>query len=461
MKELLSRLPKVGRLLDSPEWEDIQAHCSRTQVKAALEAELDLARQAIKAGVRQAPGPEELLLRVEARLGRLMQVGPRPVLNGTGVIIHTNLGRSPLAQEAVMAATAAAGYCNLEMDMDSGERGSRHAHVEELLCRLTGAESAMVVNNNAAAVMLALGGIAKGREGIIARGQLVEIGGSFRVPEVMEESGIRLVEVGTTNKCYLEDYRQAIGPDTGVILRVHPSNFRVVGFQQEVALAELVALGQEHNLPILDDLGSGTMVDLRAWGIDEPTVQESVATGAGLVCFSGDKMLGGPQCGIIVGKGHWIARLKAHPLARALRCDKITLATLAATLGLYMQPEGWRHIPVLAMLTEDIAAVEGRAEQLAGQIKSLPAKVEVVTDVSPVGGGALPLHRLETRVVRVQPENISPQAAATALRLGNIPMVVRIHEEAILIDMRTLRGQEVALAAKALAQAFGGDANGQ
>lgn len=461
MKELLSRLPKVGKLLDSPEWKGVQSRCSREQVKAALEAELDIARQAIRAGVRQAPSGEELLLRVEARLGRLLQAGPRRVLNGTGVIIHTNLGRSPLAREAAAAAAEAAGYCNLEMDMDSGERGSRHAHVEQLLCRLTGAEAAMVVNNNAAAVMLALGGVARGREGIISRGQLVEIGGSFRVPEVMAQSGIRLVEVGTTNKTYIEDYRQAIGPDTGVILRVHPSNFRVVGFQQEVTLAELVALGREYNLPVLDDLGSGGLVDLRPWGIEEPTVQESVAAGADLVCFSGDKMLGGPQCGIICGKKHWLARLKTHPLARALRCDKIALAALAATLALYMQPEGWRHIPVLAMLTEDMAAVEERAQQLAGQIRSLPAQAEVVADTSPVGGGALPLHQLETRAVRVQPEGLPAQAAARALRLGSPPLVVRIHEDALLIDVRTLRGEEIALAAKALAQVLGGEANGQ
>jgi L-seryl-tRNA(Ser) seleniumtransferase len=459
MKDLLSRLPKVGRLLESAEWAGIQARCSREQVKAALEAELDLARQAIMAGVRQAPGEEELLLRVEARLGRLLQAGPRRVLNATGVIIHTNLGRSPLAQEAATAAAEAAGYCDLEMDMDSGERGSRHAHVEELLCRLTGAEAALAVNNNAAGVMLALGGVAKGREGIIARGQLVEIGGSFRVPEVMEESGIRLVEVGTTNKTYLEDYQGAISPETGVILRVHPSNFRVVGFQQEVSLAELVALGREHNLPVLDDLGSGTIVDLRAWGIDEPTVQESVAAGADLVCFSGDKMLGGPQCGIIVGGKQWISRLKKHPLARALRCDKITLAALAATLALYIQPEGWRSIPVLAMLTEELAAVEARAKSLAAALSGLPAKIELVSDVSPVGGGALPLHRLETRAVRVQPERISAQALAQILRQGKIPLVARVHEEAVILDMRTLRGEEISLAAQALAAALGGETN--
>jgi len=232
-----------------------------------------------------------------------------------------------------------------------------------------------------------------------------------------------------------------------------------VGFQQEVSLAELVALGREHNLPVLDDLGSGTIVDLRAWGIDEPTVQESVAAGADLVCFSGDKMLGGPQCGIIVGGKQWISRLKKHPLARALRCDKITLAALAATLALYIQPEGWRSIPVLAMLTEELAAVEARAKSLAAALSGLPAKIELVSDVSPVGGGALPLHRLETRAVRVQPERISAQALAQILRQGKIPLVARVHEEAVILDMRTLRGEEISLAAQALAAALGGETN--
>jgi len=314
----------------------------------------------------------------------------------------------------------------------------------------------MVVNNNAAAVLLALGALAHGREGVISRGQLVEIGGSFRIPAVMEQSGVRLVEVGTTNKTYLEDYRQAITADTGVLLRVHPSNYRVVGFHQEVSLGEMVTLGREYGLPVLDDLGSGTLVDLRPWGIDEPTVGQSIAAGADLVCFSGDKLLGGPQCGLIVGSSLWISRLKKHPLARALRCDKVTLAALAATLSLYISPEGWRRIPVLAMLTEDLARVRERAEGLAKALIGLPAVVEVLEDISPIGGGALPLHRLPTRVVRIEPREISAQDLAMALRLGSQPLMARIRDEAVLLDVRTLTEQQVKEAAAAIVQVLGG-----
>jgi|SRR5690554_120421 len=456
MQALLSQLPKVGDLLDNPQWAKLLSAFQRHQVKAALEAELNLARQGILAGGDDVPDSGELLAKVQRRLGKLVQPGPMPVLNATGVIIHTNLGRSPLVPEAVAAATAAAGYCNLEMDMASGERGSRHAHVEELICRLTGAPAAMVVNNNAAAVLLALGAMANGREGIISRGQLVEIGGSFRVPEVMEQSGVSLVEVGTTNKTYLEDYRRAISPETGVLLRVHPSNYRVVGFQHQVSLADLVSLGLEHNLPVLDDLGSGTLVDLRSWGIDEPTVQESVAAGADLVCFSGDKMLGGPQCGIIVGRKEWIDRVKRHPLARALRCDKVTLAALSATLVKYIQPHGWREIPVLAMLTEDISIIRARAQELAAGLDGLAVKVELVQDISPVGGGALPLHQLETWAVSVRSEAMPAQELAATLRRGTQPLVARIKDEAVLLDVRTLTPEQLPVAVAAVAQALGG-----
>lgn len=456
MQVILSRLPKVGSLLDSPDWAEIQARYSRAQVKSVLELELQEARREILAGGEKVPDSHELLVRVGRALTQLCQVGPWPVLNATGVIIHTNLGRAPLALEAIEAATAAAEYCNLEMDMESGERSSRHVHVEELLCRLTGAEAAMVVNNNAAAVLLALGAVAKGREGIISRGQLVEIGGSFRIPDVMEQSGLRLVEVGTTNKTYLEDYRRAITAETGVLLRVHPSNYRVVGFQHEVSLDALVSLGREQGLPVLDDLGSGTLVDLRPWGIDEPTVQESVAAGADLVCFSGDKMLGGPQAGIIVGKGEGIRRLKKHPLARALRCDKVTLAALSATLALYIEPEGWRRVPVLAMLTQPGAEIEARAREIAAGLANLPARVEVLTDISPVGGGALPLHRLESWVVKVCPDKLSAQALATSLRRGDLPVVARVKDEAVILDARTLTKAQIPALVAALTAALGG-----
>lgn len=456
MQAYLSKLPKVGNLLDSEEWADLMADYSRPQVKAALETELGLARAAILAGGKNVPPHSQLLQQVKSRLGVLVQSGPGPVINATGVIIHTNLGRSPLAREAVLAASAAMGYCNLEMDMISGQRGSRHIHGEELLCRLTGAEAAMAVNNNAAAVLLALGAVAGGREGIISRGQLVEIGGSFRIPEVMEQSGVYLVEVGTTNKTYIEDYRRAITPETGVLLRVHPSNFRVMGFQEEVALEELVTLGREHGLPVLDDLGSGTLVDLKAWGIDEPTVQQSVQAGADLVCFSGDKMLGGPQCGIVVGKEKWVARLKKHPLARALRCDKVTLAALSATLALYIQPEGWRRVPVLGMLTESLIDIKARAQELAVSLRDLPVQTELMADISPVGGGALPLHKLETRVVQVRSQRHSAQELAGLLRSGEPPVVARVKDEALLLDVRTLTAGQIPLLVSALAQALGG-----
>ena len=456
--ELLRKLPKVGNLLDSPDWVDVQARYNRVQVKAALEAELDGVRQQVLSGKPHIP-QSTLLARVETRLENLTLIGPGPVLNATGVIIHTNLGRAPLAREAVAAAIAAAGYCNLEMDMSSGERGSRHTHIQELVCRLSGGEAAMVVNNNAAAMLLALGAVAQGREGIISRGQLVEIGGSFRIPEVMEQSGVRLVEVGATNKVYVDDYRRAISSDTGVLLRVHPSNYRVIGFHQEVALEEMVALAREHKLPVLDDLGSGTLVDLSPWGIDEPTVQQSVSAGADLVCFSGDKLLGGPQCGIIVGSKSWISRLKRHPLARALRCDKVTLAALAATLSLYIQPEGWRRIPVLAMLTEDLQAIEFRAASLAQGLADLPAAVDIVEEISPVGGGALPLHRLATRVVRVQPRALTAQDLAGVLRRGNQPLVARVKDGALLLDVRTLTEEQCSQAAAAVRLALGGAGN--
>lgn len=456
MVNLLRTLPKVGAVLDSAKWADIQVRYSREQVKTALEAELEQTRRQILAGGGFVPDADKLLLRVEERLSSLTKAGPWPVLNATGVIIHTNLGRSPLAPEAVAAAAAAGGYCNLELNIETGERGSRHTHVEKLICRLTGAEAAMTVNNNAAAVLLALGAVARGREGIISRGQLVEIGGSFRVPAVMEQSGVKLVEVGTTNKTYVQDYRQAITSETGVILRVHPSNYRVVGFQYEVSLEEMVALGEEHSIPVLDDLGSGTLVDLREWGIDEPTVGQSVAAGADLVCFSGDKLLGGPQCGIIVGSKQWIARLKKHPLARALRCDKVTIAALAATLALYMQPQGWRKIPVLKMLTEDVDTVHARAKELAQGLLGLAAEVAVVEDISPVGGGALPLFKLPTWVVQVRPQACTAQELAAALRKGSRPLIARVRDEAVLLDLRTLTGELVADAVQAVGLALGG-----
>lgn len=452
--QVLSKLPKVGDLLDSERWAPLLARYSRIQVKAALEPVLNQYREQLQAGKGGIPAPDTLLHRVEANLDRLAKAGPAPALNATGVIIHTNLGRAPLAPAAREAALAAAAYCNLELDLASGERGSRHSHVETLLCRLTGAPAAMVVNNNAGAVLLALSTVARGGEAVISRGQLVEIGGSFRIPAVMAESGVRLVEVGTTNKTYIEDYRRAITDETRALVRVHPSNYRVVGFEHQVCLAALVELGRHKGLPVLDDLGSGILVDLSAWGIDEPTVQESVAAGAELVCFSGDKLLGGPQCGIMVGSEGSVAALKRHPLARALRCGKTTLAALSATLALYLKPEGWRQVPVLAMLTQPLDEVRERAERLAKLLHPLPLAIAIEENVSPVGGGALPLHRLETRVVRIDPGPLRAATLAAALRHGRPPLIARMQDDQLLLDLRTLADEEVEPAAAAVASAL-------
>lgn len=448
----LRMLPKVGDLLDSQQWGPLQQGYRRELVKGLLEQVLDEQRREILDGGEGMVDSGNLLQLVTAALESLVDIGPRPVLNATGVILHTNLGRAPLAGAARQAALATAGYCNLEIDLTQGVRGSRHDHVEELLCRLTGAQAAMVVNNNAAGVMLALCAVAGGGEAVISRGQLVEIGGSFRVPDVMAQSGVILREVGTTNKTYIDDYRQAISENTTALVRVHPSNFRVVGFQHEVELAQMVDLAHSHELPLIDDLGSGTMVDLSQWGIDEPTVQESVATGADLVCFSGDKLLGGPQCGVVVGEKKWIEKLKGHPLARVLRCDKLTLASLAATLALYMKPDGWKEVPVLAMLTEPLEQVEQRARQLATALSSLPLAVSVEEDHSPVGGGALPLHQLETRVVSIDSGRQTEKLAAE-LRKQRPPLIARIQEDRLLLDVRTLAETEIQEAARTVAAA--------
>ncbi len=451
-KDRLRMLPKVGDLLDSQQWAPLLQCYRRELVKGLLEQVLDEQRRKILEGGHGVVEPENLLQLVTGALESLSDIGPRPVLNATGVIIHTNLGRAPLTGAARQAALSAAGYCNLEIDLATGMRGSRHDHVEELLCRLTGAPAAMVVNNNAAGVMLALCSVAGGGEAVISRGQLVEIGGSFRVPDVMAQSGVSLREVGTTNKTYIDDYRQAVNEGTTALVRVHPSNFRVVGFQQEVDLAQLVELAHSHQLPLIDDLGSGTLVDLSPWGIDEPTVQQSVDAGADLVCFSGDKLLGGPQCGVVVGEKKWIDKLRKHALARVLRCDKLTLASLAATLAFYLKPDGWKEVPVLAMLTEPLEQVEQRARQLATALGGLPVAVSLEEGQSPVGGGALPLYELETRVVAIDSGRQTEKLAAK-LRNRRPSLIARIQDDRLLLDVRTLADTEIQAAAQAVTAA--------
>jgi L-seryl-tRNA(Ser) seleniumtransferase len=380
----------------------------------------------------------DLVERAAARLRPSL----RRVVNATGVIVHTNLGRAPLSDEARIAVLrAATGYSNLELDLGEGRRGSRHEHVDALLRELTGAEGAMVVNNCAAAVLLATTALAgDGREVVVSRGQLIEIGGSFRIPDVVAQSGAVLREVGTTNRTRLRDFAAALGESTGAILRAHPSNFRAVGFVEDVSIEALCGLG----VPVIDDVGSGVLAEGVPLLADEPAVRRSVRAGAALVCFSGDKLLGGPQAGVLVGTADAVAAAKRHPLARALRIDKLSLAALEATLALYRDPErARREIPVLAMLEADPAVLQTRAERLASAIGG-----EVVQSVAKVGGGALPLLELEGPAVALH--SGSPDATAARLRASDPPVLARIQDGRVLLDPRTMADEEIAWVVAAL-----------
>jgi L-seryl-tRNA(Ser) seleniumtransferase len=368
----------------------------------------------------------------------------RPVINATGVLLHTNLGRAMLAEEAVAALVAAArAPVNLEYDIDSGGRGERDSLVEDALAALTGAEAAAVVNNNAAAVLLALAALAAGREVIVSRGELVEIGGSFRIPDVLAQSGARLREVGTTNRTHPRDYASAIGPETAVLLKVHPSNYRVVGFTREVSLVELVEIGRECGIEVVEDLGSGALVDLAAQGLAyEPIVARSIAAGAGLVTFSGDKLLGGPQAGIIVGKRALIDRLRAHPLRRALRCDKLALAALGATLDIYLRsPDPLRRIPTLRLLGRPIAEIEATAPAARAIVLSALGgefTVEIVPSQAEVGSGASPTNTLESRALRIDHPRLSPDEIARHFRHAQPPVIGRVNNGTFVLDLRAI-----------------------
>jgi len=395
---------------------------------AVARAELDARRAELLAG---ATDEVDLVGRARARLTPRL----RRVLNATGVIVHTNLGRAPLAEEAQAAvARTAAGSCNLELDLATGRRGSRHAHVESLLIELTGAEAGIAVNNCAAAVLLAVAALGAGRDTIVSRGQLIEIGGGFRIPELLAQAGTTMVEVGTTNRTRLADYRRAIGERTGAILRAHPSNFRMLGFVEEVAIEALCGLGP----PVIDDVGSGVLADDVALLADEPAVRRSVAAGAAVVAFSGDKLLGGPQAGVLVGRREAIDACRSHPLARAVRIDKLSLAALEATLGLYRDPAAARRaLPVLAMLEAGDNELAARARMLAEAIGG-----RVIQATARVGGGALPLLELSGPAVAVDPGPAGADALAGALRAGDPAVVGRVHAGELVLDPRTLTDDE-------------------
>jgi L-seryl-tRNA(Ser) seleniumtransferase len=421
----------------------------RSVLVAAAREAIARARDAVLRGGDRAAAPSrdaivrDALARVEA--GR--RPAPLPVINATGVVLHTNLGRAVLAEEAVRAvAEAARRYTNLEMDLRSGARGSRMAHLEPLIVELLGAQAALVVNNNAAAMLLALNTFSAGKETVVSRGQLVEIGGSFRIPEILERSGAILREVGTTNKTRLRDYERALGPETGLLLRVHPSNFAMVGFTEEATREDLVRLARRKRLPLLEDLGSGAMLDFTRWGLPaEPVAREAIAQGVPLVCMSGDKLLGGPQAGILAGRTTLIRALRANPMARALRVDKLTLAALAATLRLYRDPEALeRRLPTLRMLAESPARVRARAKRVLRAIGAERAglsRAEVVACTAEVGGGSMPLARVPSYALALRVS--SAERLARALRAGPDPVLGRIESGRLLLDLRTVSPGEV------------------
>ena len=425
----LRDLPSVDELLR----DERLAEVARPLSVAAARNALARAREEILTG----RDPGDLVERVELELAAAARHRLRRVINATGVIVHTNLGRAPLAEAAIeRVGDAARGYSNVEYDLDSGARGSRQAHVTPLLCRLTGAESALVVNNNAAAVLLALAALAEGREVLVSRGELIEIGDGFRIPDVLERSGARLVEVGTTNRTRAADYERALGPETAVLLRVHQSNFRVVGFTELPRLEELVAVARAAGLPLVDDLGSGVLAALEG----EPSARDALSAGADLVCFSGDKLLGGPQAGIVVGRADLVERLRRHPLQRALRADKLTIAALEGTLALYLDPgRAAAEIPVLRMLGQGPETVRTRAERLASLTGG-----EVEPTVGRVGGGALPLAEIESFACAVEEELAAP------LRAADPPIVGVVRDGSLLLDCLTLSDEEVEEAAAAV-----------
>jgi L-seryl-tRNA(Ser) seleniumtransferase len=465
-QQVLRKIPSVDEILSRPEIADLLKVHPRSVVVEAIRKGLGRLR-------------EEILHKEElSRLGESLftfeylyflfqkeidlQIQPRlrRVINATGVVLHTNLGRSPLHSSAIEhLIDVSKHYSNLEYDLELGERGSRYTHVEEILCRLSGAESALVVNNNAGAVLLVVNSLAEGKEVIVSRGELVEIGGAFRIPDVMKRSGSLLREVGTTNRTHLSDYQKAIGPQTALLLKVHTSNFRVMGFTSEVSLQDLVQLGKQHQLPVVHDLGSGCLIDLTQYGLEkEPTVQEMITTGVDAITFSGDKLLGGPQAGIILGKKKFLDLFKINPLTRALRIDKLTLAALESTLLLYIdEKKAMAEIPTLRMLSLDTRKLKRRGKRLLNRLAGLPDQRLTFTlreDVSQVGGGALPLQELPTIVVAIKPQDISVNSLEENLRKGQLPIISRISKEELILDMRTVTDEEISLLAVGIEKAF-------
>ena len=463
-KEFLRQIPGVDSLLLMDSVQEILLRHPRKLVLDAVREVLEETRKQILADAACFPGidPQALARSVAERTERLAEFTLRPVVNATGIVIHTNLGRSLLCESALeRLQIVCGGYNNLEYDLQKGERGSRHVHAEAILRELTGAEAALVVNNNAGAVFLVLNTLAKGREVIVSRGQLVEIGGSFRIPDVMSASGAILREVGTTNRTHLRDYASAINENTSLLMKVHTSNYRIVGFTAEVSLEELVGLGRDGGLPVVEDLGSGCFVDLAPFGLQgETTVQETVRAGADLVTFSGDKLLGGPQAGLIVGKRELVEKCRKNPLTRAFRVDKMTLAALESTLRLYRDPrQAIEQIPTLRLIAASAEELKERAEQLAALLRETVGSgsfhIQVLPGFSQVGGGSLPAQNLPTFVVAVSSQTFGPNRIEENLRANNPPVIGRIESDCFLMDMRTVRQSELGIIGRAFERISG------
>ena len=452
METEFRNLPAVDKVLSDERISRLEGYPHELLV-SVIRQRLEQERESILAG-HPCASLDDIVKSVTDWLEMLEKPGLRRVINASGIIIHTNLGRAPLSEAALAAMEAVSrGYANLEFDLESGSRGSRHIHIEGLLCQLTGAEAALVVNNNAAAVLLGLTALAKKKEVIISRGQAVEIGGGFRIPDVMRQSGAKLVEVGTTNRTYAADYEQAITPRTAALMRVHSSNFRLVGFTSEVTLEELVAIARKHDIMVMDDLGSGCLLDTTAYGLaPEPMVPARVRDGAALTFFSGDKLVGGPQAGIIVGQKQYIEKLKRHPLARALRIDKTRLAGLVATVTHYLKGEATTKIPVWRMIAAPLEDIEKRAglwsQALGGSAKVIPGETMV-------GGGSLPGGSLPTRLLAIAGGGKNIQAIGRKLRLRDVPVIGRIDKDKLLLDPRTVLPEEDEIVITALQEIVG------
>jgi L-seryl-tRNA(Ser) seleniumtransferase len=446
MANIFRKLPSVNQLLESPQLKQMVETVNHSVVVDGVRSFLDDLREQVstESGEVSIPTPSEIADKIANWLKTEEKPYLRPVINGTGIILHTGLGRAPLAKSAIESVQSISeGYASVEVDVRTGERGQRIKSVEKLLCELTGAEAAAVVNNNAAATMLALSALAEGQEVIVSRGQLIEIGGSYRLPDVMECSGAKLREVGTTNKTHLFDYQRAINEETGALLKVHPSNFEVVGFTKTVSTKEMVTLAAEHGLPVIDDVGSGALIDFSEFGLmDEPVVSQSIKDGADVVLFSGDKLIGGPQCGIIIGKKKYIDTILSNPLMRAMRVDKMTLAALSATLRIYRDEDRARtEIPILRMLSMPKENLKLRAEKVVAQLSHLAEleTCEAVEADSMLGGGSLPTQKLSTWCVALTPKTHSVDSLSAGLRNSEPSVIGRVQKERYYLDMRTVQ----------------------